>query len=198
MENEGIHELLGRRRSTPRNNRPDSLSQVSKTRDPTSRIIGSYLLRIHSVGIYRFRCPRGDWLKIEISCRRKGKEELRKRENYYLSFFGIWTTCNNLEWEKGCLLFPVLCSKIVRDFKGRISGVGCIEVGVACLATEKGSCCTPTIAASYQTAIAAPRGCLFETGTRCNDRRFDLPKSRSGIRTVVVGTNVISLLTSRS
>ena len=146
-----------------------------------------------------------DWLKIEISCRRKGKEELRKRENYQMmefSFF-FWgseqlATTWRREWEKGCLLFPVLCSKIVRDFKGRISGMGCVEVGVACLATEKGSCCTPTIAASYQTAIAAPRGCLFETGTRCNDRRFDLPKSRSGIRTVVVGTNVISLLTSRS
>lgn len=58
MENEGIYELLGRRRSTPRalarNNRPDSLSQVSKTRDPTSRIIGSYLLRIHSVWIVEF------------------------------------------------------------------------------------------------------------------------------------------------
>lgn len=63
-----------------------------------------------------------------------------------------------------------------------------VEVGVAW--PEKGSCCTPTIAASYQTAIAAPRGCLFETGTRCN---FDLPKSRSWIRLgVVLGTNIIS------
>lgn len=52
------------------------------------------------------------------------------------------------------------------------------------LGPEKGSCCTPTIAASYQTAIAAPRGCLFETGTRCN-----------GLG--VVGTNIISSLTSR-
>lgn len=40
-----------------------------------------------------------------------------------------------------------------------------VEVSVAW--PEKG-CCTPTIVASYQTAIAAPRGCLFETGTRCN------------------------------
>lgn len=61
------------------------------------------------------------------------------------------------------------------------------------LGPEKGSCCTPTIAASYQTAIAAPRGCLFETGTRCNE--IDLPNSRSGLG--VVGTNIISSLTSR-
>lgn len=72
-------------------------------------------------------------------------------------------------------------AQFVEDFKGRISGVGCR--GGCCLARER-LCCTPTIAASYQTAIAAPRGCLFETGTRCNDRRFDLPKSRSGIRKV--------------
>lgn len=74
-----------------------------------------------------------------------------------------------------------VAAQFVEDFKGRISGVGCR--GGCCLARER-LCCTPTIAASYQTAIAAPRGCLFETGTRCNDRRFDLPKSRSGIRKV--------------
>lgn len=31
--------------------------------------------------------------------------------------------------------------------------------------------------------------CLFETGTRCNDRRFDLPKSRSGIQLTGVESN---------
>ena len=50
--------------------------------------------------------------------------------------------------------------------------------------SEKGSCCTPTTVAAYQNCDRRSyRFYLFETGTRCNDRRrYDLPKSRSVAR----------------